>query len=139
MAPYLILASPNSMTIFRSSLELIESCAEYTMVVSIAPFFLTFFRVSDLTCTVSFLERMRVSGRIESRLTGSLPGRDLMGVSTWAVAEFPRIIKKTKRKVKQKRPHFCPDSDLNFRSLAFSEKFTTLHKGIANSSDIATP
>src|SRR5258706_13886721 len=138
MAPYLILASPNSITIFRSSLELIESWAEYTMVVSIAPFFLTFFRVSDLTCTVSFLERMRVSGRIESPLAGSLPGRDLMGVSTWAVAEFP-MIKKTKRKVKQKRPHFCPASDLNFRSLAFSEKFTTLHKGIANSSDIATP
>src|SRR5260221_9802936 len=110
MAPYLILASPKRMTIFRLSLELIDSVAEYTIVVSIAPFFLTFFTVSDLWCTVSFLPGSSVSRRMESPLAGSLVGSDLMGVSTWAAAFV--VIKKTKRKVKQKKPHFCPASDL---------------------------
>ena len=45
---------------------------------------------------------------------------------------------KANRDGKQIRPNFCTPSDLIFRSLAFSEKFTTLYKGIANTSDIAT-
>ena len=45
---------------------------------------------------------------------------------------------KTNAEGKQIRPNFCTPSDLIFRSLAFSEKFTTLRKGIANTSDIAT-
>lgn len=44
----------------------------------------------------------------------------------------------TKKRAKMKRNTILTGSDLNFRSLAFSEKFTTLRKVIVNTSDIGS-